>query len=286
MSKKITFKYNHGFTLIELLVVIAIIAILASMLLPVLNKSKQKAQTVKCASNLRQWGIAAQLYVTDTDTLPRDGTNNSGQYGVDTGRQTGPGSPVDPYAWFNALPRLVSERTLAQYREGVKFDFKKSIPFPGGKGPIWHCPTAKTRKDDRFQRGGSYGFFSYTFNLDLKLKSTIRNMVQGNSYVYPAMPKISRIRKPSATVLLVDTAFSPTLESYTPSPNRNGIFPASRHGRFTNRHPGLGGNLVFIDGHAQFFKRKYVVDGTTGREENYRPDVIWNPNREITKAPQ
>lgn len=277
--------FKSGFTLIELLVVIAIIAILASMLLPVLNNAKEKARTTKCASNLRQWGLAAQLYSTDFDMLPRDGTDKGGQYGVDTGRQTGPGSPTDPYAWFNALPPMVSERTLAQYRQDVKFDFKENIPYPGGRGPIWHCPTARARKDDRFMRGGSFGFFSYTMNLDLKLRSTIRNRVQGNSYVYPEMPKISVIQKPAATVLMLDTAFSPTLENYTSSPDRNGIFPASRHGRFTQRHPGQGGNIVFMDGHAQFYKREYVVKGTTGREENFRPDVIWNPNRDIPNVP-
>jgi prepilin-type N-terminal cleavage/methylation domain-containing protein/prepilin-type processing-associated H-X9-DG protein len=276
---------RHAFTLIELLVVIAIIAILASMMLPALNAAKQKAVTTKCAAHLRQWGLAAQLYAADRDEIPRDGTDNGGQYGVDTGRQEGPGSPADPFAWFNALPPLVAERTLAQYRDGVRFDFKESIPFPGGRGPIWHCPAARARQDDRFLKGGSFGFFSYTMNLDLKLKSTIRNNVQGNSFNYPEMPKISRIRKPAATVLLLDTAFSPTIESYTSSPDRNGIFPASRHGRFTSRHPGLGGNIVFMDGHAQFYKRQYIVEGTTGREENYRPDVIWNPNRDITRVP-
>src|SRR5258708_30179000 len=126
MKKDIENGGTRAFTLIELLVVIAIIAILAAMLLPALAAAKAKAQKINCLNNMRQWGIAMQIYSGDaSDWIPREGTDNSGTYAPDTGNlgmppsgaQSAPyvGSPDDIYAWFNTLPQLVARPVLTTY---------------------------------------------------------------------------------------------------------------------------------------------------------------------------
>jgi prepilin-type N-terminal cleavage/methylation domain-containing protein len=98
--KKGADSYNklRGFTLIELLVVIAIIAILAALLLPALNKAKQKAEGIKCLSNHKQLALGWRLYTDDNnDRLVYASTANN------TAKPPS-ADPTDPdnYAWSGA----------------------------------------------------------------------------------------------------------------------------------------------------------------------------------------
>ncbi|WP_269537150.1 type II secretion system protein [Cerasicoccus fimbriatus] len=63
---------KQGFTLVELLTVVAIIAILGAILIPVVGNIKHSAHNTKCASNLRQLGLATISYVQENEsTLPQ-----------------------------------------------------------------------------------------------------------------------------------------------------------------------------------------------------------------------
>jgi hypothetical protein len=162
----------------------------------------------------------------------------------------------------------------AQYNSTV-------IPFPGGRGKIWHCPSASMSSTDlgRVSGQGGDGFFSYGMNIDLKRQYDPSTGVS-SAMKYSKMPKTVTLPKPSAVVLMLDMAFNSTEWPY------NNIFysvnPAGRWTVFSERHSSKkGGILAFVDGHSSYYKWQSVYntqnppDVSVGELRN--PDIIWNP---------
>ncbi len=263
-------KHNNGFTLIELLVVIAIIAILAAILLPALASAKRKAQQIGCLSNMRQWGLADNLYLGDSNEVfpwPRYQVSqttiqdNPLWTNVVSFYDLGQGNDV----WFNALPSYVSGKPL--YSWAVDPNGFANI------NSIFTCPTALSQGINLADVSTSHGFMNAAarplFDYSMNSKSLADETAN-------AILKSSMVAHPTAFVLFSDVRDrSDDMPFYVVgSANQTNLAtPHCYTTRFSARH-NAGGNITFSDGHAARFKYTDVVN-TSGKDPG-NSDINWD----------
>lgn len=228
-----------GFTLIELLVVVSIVAILTTILIPVLAQARGKARQLSCINNEKQNGFAFLLYAQDYDGACVLGHNkyfrSSSLYEPDTLWYTDflqPYLSTDPANWI--CPDLAGAQYL--YRRN---SYGYNVFALGD-------PTDRT---DRFRQVGYRG---------VATEAAIRRPTQ--TVVF------SDIRKSSAGAMFL----YPWWIGRYPADDGNDGLPGDHHNR--------GCNLLLFDGHIKFFLREalnasWPEVGTAGADE--RSNSLW-----------
>jgi prepilin-type N-terminal cleavage/methylation domain-containing protein/prepilin-type processing-associated H-X9-DG protein len=227
-----------AFTLIELLVVIAIIAILASILFPVFARAREKARQTACASNLKQLGVAMQMYSQDFDeTLPGNPTLDEG-----TGATLGFMDAATPRNWAKCI-----------------------VPYTKNMA-IFLCPSVGPRSEMNIGVYGTPAAPSGAYT-----ESTAANA--GNtSYCLNGVVSdraLAEVRSPASVVLLQEFTIYTRVAQMRPFPTSPGAntFQQFHHYLIGTSH-NQGENRLFCDGHVKWSKKTgmtftdYGVGGT------------------------
>ena len=235
---------HRAFTLLELLVVIAVIAILASMLLPELSKAKQRAQMIKCLSNLHQVGIAMNFYLDDNrDMFP---PTQVSQYDSTVAAN----SPAD-YVHANFLG---GNDPLPEFKAGIPPATNRLLNPYVPAGEAWHCPADRgiqNFKPTCFGAvGNDYRFNGYLFG-DYENAHVAEDPVYNLGLKKEAWPP-----DPSRFILMHEHAAYPWFAN-TPNYQITSWHGASNPGKmygpttFKQDPDRLVSPVLFVDGHCR-----------------------------------
>jgi prepilin-type N-terminal cleavage/methylation domain-containing protein/prepilin-type processing-associated H-X9-DG protein len=228
---------GRAFTLVELLVVIAIISVLAALLLPALNKTRQKAEGIYCVSNTRQLTVAWVLYADDhAGRLPYNlGGTVNGQT-----REAGPRSNLN---WVNNIMTWTTDSdntNLATITEA-------SLGPYSGSTAIYRCPGDHVLSQDQRDQGWTARIRSYSMNAMVgdagELTVTGTNQ---NNPGYVQFFKLAVIPRPSTIFVFLDEHPDSINDGYFINRgdyNRWVDLPASYHNG--------AASFSFADGHSE-----------------------------------